>query len=181
VRSRFKGGEVDDEKVCASRRGLVLCAMLVLCSVPGRPLAEADACHGLVGTYLTKNFTKGASGDDFTSRSLIVLSGGGQASFTDSGEGREAGFGPFTDGRGSWRCLEANKLHAITLDFTTPTIEQPKADIGRLDFDLAYDPVSKTIKGTATLRLVPLGSDPLAPGGGGGRQFEIQGQRVEAP
>jgi hypothetical protein len=118
---------------------------------------------------------------DFTSRSLIALSGSGQASFTDSGEGGEAGFGPFTDGRGSWRCIEANKLHAITLDFTTPTAEQPKADIGRLDFDLAYDPASKTIKGTAVLRLVPLGSDPLAPGKGDGRQFEITGQRVEAP
>jgi hypothetical protein len=67
------------------------------------------------------------------------------------------------------------------LDLTTPTAKQPKADIGRLDFDLAYDPASKTIKGTATLRLVPLGSDSLAPGEGGGRRFEIQGQRVEAP
>jgi hypothetical protein len=161
--------------------GFVLCATLVLCSAAGHALAEAGACHGLVGTYLTKNLSKGASGDDFTSRSLIVLSGSAQVSFTDSGEGGEAGFGAFTDGHGSWRCVEANKLHATTLDFTTPTAEQPKADIGRLDFDLAYDPASKTIKGTATLRLVPLGSDPLAPGEGNGRQFEIQPQRVEAP
>jgi hypothetical protein len=142
--------------------------------------AEAGACHDLVGTYLTENFAEGESGS-FTSRSLIVLSGSGQASFTDSGEGGEKGFGPFTDGRGAWRCLEANKLHAITLDFTTPTAEQPRADIGRLEFDLVYDPASKTIKGTATLRLVPLGSDPLAAGDGGGRQFEVKGQRVEAP
>jgi hypothetical protein len=71
-------------------------------------------------------------------------------------------------------------LHAVTLDFTTPTAEAPKADIGRLDFDLAYDAASKTIKGTATLRFLPLGSDPLAAGGGNGRQFEIVGQRVEA-
>ncbi len=161
--------------------GFALAATLVLFSLSDRASAEAGACHDLVGTYLTKNFAKGAGSGDFTSRSLIVLSGSGQASFTDSGEGGEAGFGPFTDGRGSWRCIEANKLHAITLDFTTPTAEQPKADIGRLDFDLAYDPASKTIKGTAVLRLVPLGSDPLAPGKGDGRQFEITGQRVEAP
>jgi hypothetical protein len=153
--------------------------VLVAASHPG--YAEAGACHDLVGTYLTKNFAKGASGSDFTSRSLIALSGSGQASFTDSGEGGEKGFGPFTDGRGSWRCIEANTLHAVTLDFTTPTAEKPKADIGRLDFDLAYDLSSKTIKGTATLRLVPLGSDPLAPAKGAGRQFEISGQRVEAP
>ncbi|MGE5259297.1 MAG: hypothetical protein ACM3MH_00305 [Actinomycetota bacterium] len=164
-----------------SGAGFAFATMLALFSPPNRAVAEAGACHDLVGTYLTKNFAKGASGGDFTSRSLIALSGSGQASFIDSGEGGEAGFGPFTDGRGSWRCIEANKLHAVTLDFTTPTAEQPKADIGRLDFDLTYDPASKTIKGTATLRLVPLGSDPLAPGEGAGRQFEISGQRVEAP
>ena len=160
---------------------LVLAAGVLLIDAPRPVAAEAGACHDLVGTYLTTNFAEGASRENFTSRSLIALSGSGQASFTDSGEGGEAGFGPFTDGRGSWRCIEANKLHAVTLDFTTPTAEKPKADIGRLDFDLAYDAASKTIKGTATLKLVPLGSDPLAPGEGAGRQFEIVGQRVEAP
>ena len=154
--------------------GFALAATLVLFSLSDRASAEAGACHDLVGTYLTKNFAKGAESGDFTSRSLIALSGSGQASFTDSGEGGEKGFGPFTDGRGSWRCTEANKAHAITLDFTTPTAEAPKAEIGRLDLDLTMMPPSKTIKGTATLRLVPLGSDPLAPGEiGSGRQFEI--------
>jgi hypothetical protein len=138
------------------------------------------ACHDLVGTYLTKNYAKGESGANFISRSLLTLSGSGVASFTDSGEGGEAGFGPFTDGRGSWRCIDANKLHAVTLDFTTPTAEASKAEIGRLDFELAYDAASQTIKGTATLRFVPLGRDPLAAEGGSGRQFEIVGQRVEA-
>jgi hypothetical protein len=50
------------------------------------------------------------------------------------------------------------------LDFTTRTAASPKAEIGRLDFDLTYDSAGKTIKGTATLRLIPLGSDPLASG-----------------
>ncbi len=68
----------------------------------------------------------------------------------------------------------------MTLDFTTPTAEAPKAEIGRLDFELAYDAASQTIKGTATLRFVPLGRDPLAAEGGSGRQFEIVGQRVDA-
>jgi hypothetical protein len=163
------------------RAVLVLSAGLIAIGATRPAAAEAGACHDLVGTYLTKNFAKGESGD-FTSRSLIALSGSGQASFTDSGEGGEKGFGPFTDGRGSWRCTEADKAHAITLDFTTPTAEAPKAEIGRLDLDLTYDAASKTIKGTATLRLVPLGSDPLTPGEiGSGRQFEIVGQRVEAP
>src|SRR5512143_1254279 len=142
---------------------IVLAAGLIAVGAARSAAAEAGACHDLVGTYLTKNFAKGESGS-FTSRSLISLSGSNQASFTDSGEGGEKGFGPFTDGRGSWRCIEADKAHAITLDFTTPTAEAPKAEIGRLDLDLTYDVASKTIKGAATLRLVPLGSDPLTPG-----------------
>ena len=163
-----------------ARRALMALAAGLIVSASRYAAAEAGACHDLVGTYLTKNYAKGESGEHFTSRSLIALSGSGQASFTDSGEGGEKGFGPFTDGRGAWRCVEANKVHAVTLDFTTPTAEAPKAEIGRLEFDLAYDPAAKTIKGTATLALVPLGSDPLKPGQGG-RQFEITGERVEAP
>jgi hypothetical protein len=159
---------------------VALAASVVLCGAIELAGAQAGACHDLVGTYLTKNYAKGESGGNFASRSLIALSGSGLASFTDSGEGGEAGFGPFTDGRGSWRCLEDNKAHAITLDFTTPTAASPKAEIGRLDFDLAYDAAGKTIKGTATLRRISLGSDPLAPGEGSGRQFEIVGQRIEA-
>jgi hypothetical protein len=158
---------------------IMLAAGLIAIGAARPAAAEAGACHDLVGTYLTKNFAKGETSGGFTSRSLIALSGSNQASFTDSGEGGEKGFGPFTDGRGSWRCIEANNAHAVTLDFTTPTAEKPKAEIGRLDFDLAYDPATKTIKGTATLRLIPLGADPLKPGEGNGRQFEIVGQRVE--
>jgi hypothetical protein len=64
------------------------------------------------------------------------------------------------------------KANATTLDFTAPTAESPKAEIGRLDFELTYDAASKTINGTATLYLVPLGSDPLVAGAlKDGRQF----------
>jgi hypothetical protein len=74
------------------------------------------------------------------------------------------------------------KANATTLDFTAPTAESPKAEIGRLDFELTYDAASKTINGTATLYLVLLGSDPLVAGAlKDGRQFAITGQRVEAP
>jgi hypothetical protein len=160
---------------------IAVAAGTIMSGGPHPAAAEAGVCHDLVGTYLTKNFAKGETGGTFVSRSLIALSGSGQASFTDSGEGGEKGFGPFTDGRGSWRCVEANKVHAVTLDFTTPTAAAPKAEIGRLDFDLVYDPASRAIKGTARLSLVPLGSDPLKPAEGGGREFDIVGQAVEVP
>ena len=144
------------------------------------------ACKGLAGTYLTKNVMKGQSGDAFTSRSLISIGRFGLILFTDSGEGGEAGFAPFTEGRGAWRCVagdgDAPKVTATTLDFTVPTAANPKAEIGRLDFELTYDPASKTIDGTAILYLIPLGSDPLLSGElKDGRQFEIVGQRVQAP
>ena len=68
------------------------------------------------------------------------------------------------------------------MDFTEPTPSKPKADIGRLDFKLTYDPVGKTVSGTATLYFIELGQDPLATNElKDGRQFEITGQRVEAP
>ena len=136
----------------------------------------------MAGTYLTKNVAKGGSADDFTSRSLMTLGRGGLVLFTDSGEGGEAGFAPFTDGRGAWRCLPNGEIGATTLDFTEPTAAKPDAEIGRLDFKLSYDVGGKSLSGTATLYLVPLGQDPLAAGElKDGRQFEITVQRVAAP
>jgi hypothetical protein len=144
------------------------------------------ACKELAGTYLTKNSAKGGRSENFTSRSVISIGRSGLMLFTDSGEGGEAGFAPFTDARGTWRCISedasAPKVRATTLDFTVPTADNPHAQIGRLDFEIGYDAENKTIKGSATLYLIPLGDDPLVPGElEEGRQFEIVGQRVEAP
>jgi hypothetical protein len=126
-------------------------------------------CKYLIGTYLTENRPKGESGGSFTSRSLLSLGSGHLMLFTDSGESGEAGFAPFTDGRGSWYCEpgdgDALKIKGTTLDFTAPAAGDPKGGIGRLDFDLTFDGASKTIGGTATLYLLPLGGDPLAEAG----------------
>ncbi len=89
------------------------------------------ACRGLAGTYLTENVMDGRSADGFASRSLLSLGRSGLALFTDSGEGGEAGFAPFTDGRGAWRCLSGDggtiEVSATTFDFTEPDAEHPKA------------------------------------------------------
>ncbi|MGH6737116.1 MAG: nuclear transport factor 2 family protein [Methyloceanibacter sp.] len=137
------------------------------------------ACKALLGTYLTKNSAKEGS---FASRSLVSFSKGGVASFTDSGEGGEAGFAPFTDGRGAWSCTPSDggefRVKATTLDFTSGA----EAQFGRLDFDLAYDAGEETISGTATLYLMPLDADPLDHDAlKDGRQFEVAGKRVTAP
>jgi hypothetical protein len=140
------------------------------------------ACRGVNGTYLTKNAMKEGSAGSVTSRSLLTLGRAGLALFTDSGQGGAAGFAPFTDGRGTWQCLDNGEISAITLDFTEPTAGDPQAKIGRLDFKLAYDAANKTLKGTATLYLIPLDQNPLAAGAlKDGRVFEIAGERVEAP
>lgn len=145
---------------------------------------KRGACRHLAGTYLTKNVAKG--GGSVISRSLISLDPSGIALFTDSGEGGEAGFAPFTDGRGTWQCLPgedgALKARATTLDFTEPTAENPKAEIGRLDFEFTADKEGDALSGSATLYLVPLDADPLDEDAlKDGRQFEITTELVEAP
>ncbi len=151
-----------------------------------RPAGEQDACRRLVGSYLTKNFAKGTSADAIISRSVLSLDRSGLMLFTDSGEGGAAGFAPFTDGRGAWDCVAREdgtaQARATTLDFTDPSPDHPKADIGRLDFAFTSSPGTDTLKGTATLHLVPIGSDPLDERAlTGGRQFDITAERIEAP
>jgi len=152
----------------------------------GDRLKSLRGCRFAIGTYLTKNQPKGESGDDFTSRSLLSLGIGHLALFTDSGEGGETGFAPFTDGRGSWYCQpgEDGKLRvkATTLDFTSPKAGEQAGGIGRLDFDLAFDDANKSVSGTATLYLLPLDGDPLDESARkDGREFEITGQSIGTP
>ena len=142
-------------------------------------------CRLAIGTYLTKNKPKGESGDGYTSRSLLSLGFAHLALFTDSGESGEAGFAPFTDGRGSWYCQPGEdgtiEIKATTLDFTSSKAGEPQGGIGRLDFDLAFDDANQAVAGTATLYLLPLDGDPLdASALKDGREFEITGQRVRA-
>jgi hypothetical protein len=143
---------------------------------------DKPGCKDVAGTYLTKN---SAEEGGFTSRSLLSLGRGGVASLTDSGEGGEAGFAPFTDGRGAWSCVTGDHgeivMTVTTLDFTSPP-GGVSAQIGRLDFDLGYDPGVGTIAGTASLYFIPLEADPLASDAvKDGRQFQIAGKRVEVP
>ena len=128
---------------------------------PGLPLSK---CFDAVGTYLTTNYAKDESGK-FISRSLVSLTNGGHAFFTDSGEAGEPGFGPFSDGRGAWRCVSNEKgvtrFLATVLDFTFITPGFPKQLIGRLDIDASFDAAAEKLSGTMTLYLVPIDGDPL--------------------
>lgn len=137
-----------------------------------------NSCKELMGTYLTRNAAKGGA---MTSRSLLSFGSAHLVLFTDSGEGGEVGFAPFTDGRGNWVCTQGSdgaiKVAATTLDFTAAT-SNTAAGIGRLDFELTYNPAGRTLDGAATLYLLPLDGDPLDPAAlKDGRQFAIAGRR----
>ena len=127
----------------------------------GLPLSK---CFDAVGTHWTTNYAKDERGK-FMSRSLISLTNGGHAFFTDSGEAGEPGFGPFSDGRGAWRCVSNEKgvtrILATVLDFTFITPSTPKQQIARLDIDASFDAAAEKLSGTMTLYLVPLDGDPL--------------------
>jgi hypothetical protein len=167
--------------IISSRLAIALAAGLAASAPSGAHAASGEDCGGLVGTYLTKNSVAGASGQ-LTSRSLLSFTASGQIFFTDSGEGGEAGYAPFTDGRGAWRCLDDGKARATTLNFTLPAAGEPKARIGRLDMDFSYDARAKTIAGTGILYFLPLTADPMQAGElKDGRDFKITGQRVDAP
>ncbi len=149
--------------------------------IAGERMSRRGACRELAGTYLTRNSAEGG----FTSRSLLSFDRGGLVFISDSGEGGETDYAPFSAGQGAWSCAtsdgDAAKAHAVLLDFTFPKAGEAGAQIGRLDLDLSYDSATKGIAGTGTLTLVPLDGDPLKGGTGGGRQFKIEGTRVEAP
>lgn len=166
-------------KMFTASSGLAaLLALGIAASAPSSAgAASAGQCGGLVGTYLTKN----SGSQRLTSRSLMSFTSSGQIFFTDSGEGGEAGYAPFTDGRGAWRCLGGGKARATTLDFTLPAAGDSKPRIGRPDMNFSYDAKTKTITGTGVLYFVSLTSDPMQPSElKDGRDFELTGQRVEA-
>ncbi|MBM3543572.1 MAG: hypothetical protein FJX44_03560 [Alphaproteobacteria bacterium] len=161
----------------------LIAVFIALVAGPAAAQAEVrSACKDLLGTYLTTNTAKNGS---FTSRSLLSFGGQGLVLFADSGQSGEHGFASFTDSRGAWRCVVGDggkvKVKATTLDFTA-SADGSEGKIGRLDFDLDYLTDQKTIAGTATLFFVPLDADPFAADQlKDGLQFDISGQRVEAP
>lgn len=140
---------------------------LLLFGVAGVNAADEplSACFGAVGTYLTTN-TNPDNGD-VVGRSLISLTNGGHVFLTDSNEGGDAEFAPFTEGRGAWRCVsdEAGQFHilATVLDFTIGTKAFPDQQIARLDYDATYDESSETLSADVKLYFIPIDSDPMDP------------------
>lgn len=165
--------------------GVVVLALVFSASRDAEASEELplSACVDAVGTYLTKNFASDRSGKS-VSRSLLTLTNGGQAFFTDSREVGSQVYAPFTDGRGAWRCLSASQgesTMAITvLDFTLVETGGRRQAIARLDMQAERGPDPGSIRGTITLYFVPLDGDPLnVEALGEGRVFRFEGLRVK--
>lgn len=144
---------------------VALGAVLSICGSHGASAGDEplSACFDAVGTFLTTN-TNPTTGKT-VGRSLIALTNGGHFFLTDSNEGGEAGFAPFTEGRGAWRCVsdEAGKLHimATVLDMTHKTAESPDQTIARLDYDATYDAADGKLNADVKLYFMPLDADPM--------------------
>lgn len=144
-------------------------AFLAVLAVGGAQTAVAadeplSACFKAVGTFLTTN-TNPDRGDEVVGRSLISLTNGGHIFLTDSNEAGEAGFPPFTDGRGAWRCTsdDAGTMHilATLLDFTVKTAAFPDQKIARLDFDATYDEANDSLIADVNLYFIPFDANPM--------------------
>lgn len=166
---------------------LAVVVLTLMAAVPHNARASEElplsACFDAVGTYLTKNFASDKSGKA-ASRSLLSLTNGGHAFFTDSGEAGSQVYAPFTDGRGAWRCRstsDSETAMAITvLDFTLAKPGGRSQAIARLDMEAVRGPSPGRIKGTITLYFVPLDGDPLnVETLGEGRVFRFEGLRVK--
>ncbi len=141
-------------------------------AAPGAPALAADdtdpqiaPCIEAVGTFLTKRDIKAEGKPDTVMRSLLSLTNGGHAFFTDSSEGGVLGYQPFSDGRGAWRCdSTANgsvRMPALIVDFTSPTTTDSDAKIARLDISAEISTDAGTISGKTTVRFVPLDGNPM--------------------
>jgi len=144
-----------------------LAAVVVLGSASSVFAADEplSACFDAVGTFLTTNINPDDGAD--VGRSLISLTNGGHFFLTDSNEGGEAGFAPFTEGRGAWRCVsdESGELHilATVLDFTHKTEAFPEQKIARLNYDAVYDEESGKLSADVKIYFMPIDADPMDP------------------
>lgn len=140
-----------------------IAAVLFGATAAGAAEEDLSACADAVGTFLTKNINLDSGVD--VGRSLISLTNGGHIFLTDSNEGGEAGFAPFTEGRGAWRCVsdESGKLHilATVLDFTHKTEAFPDQHMARLDYDATVDAASGQLNADVKLYFMPIDADPM--------------------
>ncbi|MEM6461090.1 MAG: hypothetical protein AAF724_04165 [Pseudomonadota bacterium] len=150
-------------------RPFALASAVLACAAPALAQNDSEAaiapCIEAAGTYLTTRTIKAEGGPDVVMRSLLSLTGDGQAFFTDSSQGGVLDYQPFSDGQGAWGCVLARegtiRLTALILDFTFPNDADPDAKIARLDISADVAVASGEISGSTTIGFVALDGNPF--------------------
>ena len=122
-------------------------------------------CKDAVGVYLSERVGQENGKTKVLGRDLLSLTSDSQAYFTDSTEFGLLGFQPFSEGRGTWRCVAVDdkqiQLSYVLLIFTFPTEKDPAPLIARLDFQTTLYRDKGAIEGDATVSFVALDKDPF--------------------
>ena len=147
------------------------CLLIAVCLTTGisTPLLAEESdpeilgCLDAVGTYLTKR-TVQIDGKTRVDRGLIALTNGGHAFVTDSAEGGVAGYQPFSDGRGSWRCLGHEdgkaKLKIVMFDFTTSPDADADRYMARVTTLADADPKTGEVTGSTNVEFLAIDAAP---------------------
>ncbi|MEO1089813.1 MAG: hypothetical protein AAFX81_04220 [Pseudomonadota bacterium] len=143
-------------------------------------------CLPVVGTFLTTKYEDGADGTAPIGRSLLSLTNGGHAFFTDSAEAGVPGFQPFSDARGAWRCTKNDggeiEFTLVMLDFTFPTAAQPDQKIARIDTRASFVVEAGRLSGRTVVSFADLYSDPSdAEAFADPIAYRFEGTKIEVP
>ncbi len=147
--------------------------------------AKLEPCLDAVGTFMTYRSIID-DGAEKKGRSMLSLTNDGLAYFTDSAQGGGKTFQPFTDGRGSWRCIsnEDGKImfSVLVFHFTLPTPQDPRQKISRVITRATYDLEKKGLTGETAIVYLPLYDNPMGAGMPGNRiNYKFTGFPIEVP
>lgn len=137
---------------------------------------NTDCPKSVTGTYLITISQNGS----VASRSLITLDGVGNFFAVDSNQSGVPGvFNAFSDAQGAWKCTGNREITATTLNFSYQGDEGP-ASIGRSNYRVTFNPKSRAVQGTITLRFFAINANPLEDNAPVAGTFTFTGQRVTA-
>ena len=158
------------------RRTVSILTLALLAGVATVPAQAQDnaACAAMVGVWLT---TIGTSGGEYASRSLVTVNADGTLQAIDSAQNQGLQGSSFSSQPGVWRCTEAGKASARTLNFGFP----PRDSIARSDWTLSLD--GAALSGSIALHIFPgvKGVDPFRTDSKPVDTFRFTAQKVSPP
>jgi hypothetical protein len=130
--------------------------------------SENQCRKSVVGTYLsTVTQTNTNSGQPTSYREIITFTAEGNLIANDSTAGGVPGSSnpadqPFGPIQGTWKCVGNNKIVAKVLNFGFLSGSLPSY-IAVTEYQLSFNPRTRTVNGSVTYDLFDLNSNPLDP------------------